>query len=72
MAQCAFVEISCCSPQEVLSDSGDPPTTTPVQFRASVVLQTAQDSKRQSPNLLAVQASGRYARPTSWGACPTI
>jgi hypothetical protein len=33
MAHCSFVEISCCSPQEVLSDSGDPPTTIPVQFR---------------------------------------
>ena len=72
MAHCAFVEISCCSPQEILSDSGDPTTTIPVRFRASVALQTAQDSERWSPNLLAVQASSRYARPTSWGACPTI
>jgi hypothetical protein len=71
MAHCAFVEASCCPPQEVLSDSGDPPTT-PVRFRASVALQTVQDSERWSPNLLAVQASGRYAWPTSWGACPTI
>lgn len=72
MAHRAFVEICCCSPQEVLSDSEDPPTTIPVQFRAIVALQTAQDSERRNPNLLGVQASGRYAWPTSWGACPTI
>jgi hypothetical protein len=72
MAHCAFVEISRCSPQESLSDSGDPPTTIPVRFRASVALQTAQDSEGRSPNLLADQASGRYTQPTSWGACHTI
>jgi hypothetical protein len=72
MAHCAFVEISCFSPQVVLSDSGDPQTTISVQFRACVALQNAQDSERRSQNLLAVQASGRYARPTSWGACSTI
>lgn len=41
MTHCAFTEISCCSPQEVHSDSGDPPTTIPVWFRASAALQIA-------------------------------
>ena len=72
MMHCAFVEISCCSSQEILSDLGGPPTTVPVGFRASVALQTTYDPEKRSPNLLAVQASGRYAQPTLWGACPTI
>jgi len=39
MTQYAFTEISCCSPQEVQSDCGDPPPTIAVWFRASVALQ---------------------------------